>query len=255
MKIKLKSKKKILLKKKEESEVSFLPNKRTVDIFLNECRSVQENHIPSVIRKWYEDCFEEFPPWDKYGFEFCKARIAYHLAYNDYVDSKMEVPTTVEQNYKATQAFNIDALQDNTMVKFSILKELRERSSGTSTSATLTGGDQMARQKTKKVSPAKAKGAVKEKVGDTWVRLFTSNSKKKLSDDALAKEMQKAHPGQKTYTAKDVAQQRSYFNRGSFPVQAGKKPKVRSESYGGKPSKNGKLKTKVKKKILLKKKK
>lgn len=233
----MKKKRRIILKKKSNSNSTSEPvqsksGKAEYEQFAQQLREAHPNHHPGIIREWYEKCFNDFPPWNEHGIQMCKYRVSYHLYVADLKMQGKPVPDTVAKNYKAFMEFNINGL-NNGVIKHSILAELKQTQ----------GGNEMPRQKEKKVTGAKAKSAVSEKAYETWIRLMAEQPKKKLNDTALAKEMQKAHPGKKVYDENDVARHRSLYNNGKIKSQS-KAPKVRIEQYGA--SKNGAVKTKAK---------
>lgn len=218
-------KKKIILKRKKKQEEKKSNSSSDSTVFFNRylstTRTCSPYELPGIVRKIYREVFGETAPMEKYGVQFCKHRVGYHLYMKSLKDEGREIPSSVQKNHDAIMSFNIDKMK-NCVIKHSILAELRSNQ----------GGNEMARAKEKKVTPQAQKKASSEKVYETWIRIFDENTKKKLNDEQLANAMQTAHPGKKAYTAADVAKHRSLYNNGKIKSQT-KAPKVKVEQVGG----------------------
>lgn len=262
--MKIKLKRKVILKKRpepqEEPEKSNtngtssprVPN-GLFEQFSKELRSEHPRMEMGIVRAWYEKTFDCFPPWDEHPLELVKLKLQYELLHRDYMEANIPEPEKVKQNWKASKEFNIKGLTDG--IRQMVEVQVRSRSpqpADQKVAAETTGGEKMA------TKPKKGgEGMHKEKVYETYIRLFSENNKTKLTDKQLAAEMCKAHPNKKKYTVDDIVSIRSLYNRGGLTSQKGA-PKVLSVEFGAdKPVKVDKKTeapaSKTKKVVLLKK--
>lgn len=242
IKVKRKKKKFRVTLRKKTQDNSSSTSLKDYEEYAKQLRECHPFHIPGLIREWYEKCFNgEFPPWDEYGMNFCRMRVAYHLYYHDFIKEGKPVPKTVLKNYRATQEFNIDKL-NNGVIKHMILAELKHKN---------TGEKPMARPKEKEVTPVQKKKATKEKAYQSWVRILEAAAKTKKNFTALelAKKMQEAQPGKKEYGEKDVRLHVGMYNRGDIKGQTAA-PQLKCILADGKtPSAEPKTKVKKVKKV------
>lgn len=212
-KITIKLKKRLANRSKETPE----RNSSTGDLFeefSSEVRST--NRQKGVVQDWWRKTFEEKMPQDK-PLELLKLKLSYELLHRDYVSKGLPIPERVRSNYEASQEYNIDGLTDG--LKQMILISLSHEDGSTDNkSGEGTKEESMVKKAVKK---EEVKGVVKkEKVFESFIRIFTANFKNKLTDEQLAKEMQKAHPDKKeTYDAKYMNFVRGVFNRGKLTSQ------------------------------------
>ena len=85
-------------------------------------------------------------------------------------------------------------------------------------------------QKEKAIKKEEVKKSKGPTIDDIWVKVLSAAVGKRLTDKAIAAQMEQACPGHK-YSEASVAGHRSGYNCGRFPIQQGVKPKVRLEKY------------------------
>lgn len=209
--------------------------------FTDALRMSHERNFMGIIGDLYEKTFGVFPPWTEHPIELVRVKLTYELLKRDYEKAGTPMPPPVEQNWEASRDFNINGMTEGMqkLVRSSIRHD-EEKGIRPSALPLKTKEPEMIATKSKSV---KAAGTAKEKVWESFVRLFRENVTKKLTDAQLAAEMQKAQPGKKKYTAEYMHYVRNIYNRGAGPFE-GSKPSTPAVCYDVKET-NGKAHAKT----------
>lgn len=231
--------------------------------FEDAVRINSDRNFMGILRDFYEKTFGVFPPWTEHPVELVRTKLTYELLKRDYEKAGVPMPANVKQNWEASRDFNISKMTTGMkgLVEANISAEEK----------TNARKSQRSQNEKEPVMATKSKAAEskKERICDTFIRLYRENSKEKRTDDQLAKEMQKCHPDSiKKYDGAYMNQVRGHYNRGVGPF-AKAKPGTPAVGYDAKGvvlnghGTNGKMKkapvlakkvvAMAKKKIILKK--
>jgi len=205
---------------------SFVPSTPEYYEFQRQIKA--EANPYGVITNWYSKIFKEEPPDDK-PLLLIQIKVEYELIKRGYANENIDLSPVLKLRHKAAQEFRVEGLPSLTRSFVNFQQQKQEDQMVTIKKSKST----LKREAVLKASAPVSK-VRKEKVHETYFRLFESNGKAKLSDEALVKELTKVHPGKKTYKIADVRSVRSLYNCGKLPLQKGKKPIMPSIEYGKK---------------------
>lgn len=196
---------------KEEKQVQKPVNLIQLMTFNRELSSTDPKHHFGLLREWFEKLFNEFPNPDVHP-QMIILRIQYELVKRDYTAQDIPIPTRVEQNWIASKHYNIEKLAPSLRnIMQSLVNGTQSKGETMATTAAVKN------RVTGKIPPQKQ---TKETVTQSYIRLFSENITKKLTDEVLAAEMCHLHQGNKKYTAADINIIRNMYNRGKLSGQS-----------------------------------
>lgn len=200
--------------------------------FSEECNRYADspNRLGIFLAAEYRKVFNVEPP----NAMLCliKAKIYYKLTHLMLKSSGKVISEKFMQNYYASQELNSEKFADD--MRFYVgcdIKKEKKYSNERGGELIMTKVKKKSKSTTAVATASKTSAKIAaERPGAVFVELFSSNSKAKLSDAQIAKEIAKRCPNAKAYSVTEVRGYRTGYNGGKLSGQESK-PKVASVSY------------------------
>lgn len=200
--------------------------KETAAEFMHECHNLAGAARHKFLREKYKQYFHaEIPKnteWDMVIY-----KIGYHLQILELKAKKLPIPEKIQKNYDAAIKFDREALSPILRVK------LQDEYASKHSKVVAKYNNQKEEEEMAKVKVVKKEKGIT--VDNIWVKVLSTAVGKRLTDKAIAVQMNTAVDKvgfkHKKYDEGDVASHRSGYNNGRFKEQAGKKPRTRLERY------------------------
>jgi hypothetical protein len=187
----------------------------------------------------YRACFHQNIP-QGINWYLIKTKIEYHLlVVEGYQKYKIPVPAKIQQNYIASQAFNIDGFDEGMKGLLTLtLKQTELTRKEDQMVKVKKAVEVIVAKKEGKTAPAKKAKKNSEPrvtVSGIFAEVFKANYSAKLTDENIAKLVNQKAKGLgkgHQYTMKEIPAVRRKFNLGMLAGQEGKKPAKELEKIG-----------------------